>query len=250
MLESASDLKVISRHDVGVDNIDLTRANELGISVRGTPGANAQGVAELVIGLIFALVRSIPFGDSAIKQSRWERRIGVELNGRTLGLVGCGRIGKQVARLALGLGLEVVAFDPCADYSFIPSDRFRYHPLHDVLRRADIISVHCPLQANGCPVIDSEAISLMKKGSYLVNTARAGLVEQKTVLDALESGHLAGAAIDVFAQEPPVDDKLAGHTRVVATPHIGGYTQESVSRAVQAAVENLLDELGGCGVKS
>jgi phosphoglycerate dehydrogenase-like enzyme len=240
-LEAAKDLKVISRNGTGVDAIDLAATERLGIRVCRAEGANAQGVAELTIATMFTLARSIPFSDAGIKAGGWQRRKGIELRGRTLGLVGCGKIGRLVARAALGLGMNVVAYDPYADTSFAPSDGFRFAAFDDLLEQSDVVSLHCPPPADGRAVIDVDALAKMRNGVLLINTARASLIDADAALAALESGKLAGLATDVFDTEPPsADDRLARHDRVIGTPHIGAFTSESIDRAMDAAVENLL----------
>jgi phosphoglycerate dehydrogenase-like enzyme len=243
VLESASDLRVISRNGTGIDNIDLAAAERLGISVCRAIGANARGVAELTIALMLALSRSIPYSDAAIKRGNWERRKGIELDSRTLGIIGCGKIGRLVAEFALVLGMEVIAYDVAEDRSFAPSDRLRYASLDELLAHADVVSIHCPSQPTGEPLIDQEAFSRMKDGVLLINTARPDLVDTAALTACLETGRVAGAALDVFEVEPPVDSPLAKHDRVIATPHIGALTEESIRRAVEVAVSNLLDDL-------
>jgi phosphoglycerate dehydrogenase-like enzyme len=242
VLEAAKVLQVISRNGTGIDNIDLDAAKRLGIRVCRAEGANARGVAELTFGLIFALARSIPFSDAQLKNKHWERRKGIELENQTLGLIGCGEIGKRVALLAAGVGMKVIAFRRHPDYSFTPNN-FSYVSLEGIFRQSDIISLQCPPLESGKPLIDKEAISKMKKGAYLINTARASLLDPVAVFEALESGQLAGVATDVFDQEPPSDYRLVTHSRVIATPHIGGYTSESVARATTQAVENIIKVL-------
>lgn len=245
VLQAASPtLRVISRNGVGVDNVDLAAAERLGIRVLPTPGANARGVAELAIALMLALARSVPWSDAQLKAGRWERRKGMELEGRVLGLVGCGRIGQLVARMAGGFGMTVIGYDlsPCAD----GCEGLEYRGLDDLLAAADVVSLHCPPPDDGRPLIDADAIGKMKPGALLINTARAALVDDAAVLEALESEHLAGFATDVFAAEPPAeDDPLVRHERVIATPHVGGFTAESVDRAIGAAVDNILGVLKG-----
>jgi len=240
VLEAAKGLKVISRNGAGIDNVDLKAAERLGIQVRPAPGANARGVAELTVGLVFALLRSIPWSDAQLKRQAWNRRQGLELAGRTLGLVGCGNIGRLVVELATGVGMKTMAFKRHPDPSFAPPN-FRWVSPEELYAGSDVVSLHCP--AGEKPVIDREAIARMKKGVYLVNTARAGVVDEQALLEALDSGRIAGYAVDVFAQEPPKDWKLAGHEKVIATPHIGGFTEESVSRATEDAVRNILEVL-------
>jgi phosphoglycerate dehydrogenase-like enzyme len=244
-LESAGDLKVISRNGSGIDNIDPEAAKRLGITICRTEGANAKGVAELTIGLMFALARFIPFHDSKMKGETWERRKGVELEGRTLGLIGCGQIGKETVVRALGLGMNVVAYRRHPDRDFKPSDRFSWVSLEELLERSDVISLHRPANQDGTPVVKKELIGSMKRGVLLVNTARASLLDEQAILEALEDGRLAGVATDVYVKEPPDEYRLVKHDRVIATPHLGGFTTESVDRATTEAVENIITTLKG-----
>jgi phosphoglycerate dehydrogenase-like enzyme len=243
-LEAADVLKVISRNGTGVDNIDLDAAARRGIAVCRAEGVNARGVAELAVADVFALARWLPSSDAAIKAGGWQRRKGIELRGRTLGLVGCGKIGRLVAEMALALGMNVVAYDVFRDESFAPSDRFRFAAFDEVLGESDVISLHCPAREDGRPLLDAAALAKTRRGVFLVNTARASLIDSAALLAALEGGQVAGAAVDVFETEPPGQrDLLARHDRVIATPHIGSFTGESVDRAMRAAVENLLKHL-------
>jgi phosphoglycerate dehydrogenase-like enzyme len=242
-LFAARKLRVISRNGVGVDNIDLAAAGKLGIVVHKAVGANARGVAELALAHILALARWVPFGDMTIKSGGWERRKGMELFGKTLGLVGCGHVGRLVAKLALGFEMNVLGYDVLADKAFAPSPAFRYATLDEVLAGADVISLHCPAPPDGKPLINATTMARMKNGVLLVNTARADLVDGTALAAALQSGQVAGVAMDVFMTEPPAADPPLSSDRVIATPHIGGFTDESVDRAVQVAVDNLLAEL-------
>ncbi len=244
VLEAAPDLRVISRNGTGVDGIDLDAARRLGISVCRAEGANARGVAELTMGLILSLARSIPACDRAIKAGDWERRKGLELEGRTLGVVGCGQIGRIVARLGLGFGMNVIAHDPYPNPDFAPGAAFRYGSLGEIVEMADVITLHCP-PADGRPVLDATALERVKKGVLVVNTARPSLVDRTALAQALDSGRVGGAALDVFETEPPGEDPLLINDRVIATPHIGGFTDESVDRAMYVAVDNLLNALKG-----
>lgn len=236
-LEAARDLKVISRNGTGVDNIDLAATQKHGIRIRRAEGANARGVAELAIGLMLALARAIPASDRAIKNGRWERQAGFELKGKTLGVIGAGRIGQLVAKMAAGLDMRVVAHD------VVPTAGLTMLPLEEVFATANVISLHCPPLPDGRAVVDAAALARMKRGALLVNTARAGLLDEGAVLAALESGQLGGLASDVLEGEPPANRRLAEHPRVIVTPHAGALTRESVDRAVSIAVDNLLDEL-------
>lgn len=244
VLESAKQLKAISRNGTGVDSIDLETARRLGIRVLRAEGANARGVAELAIGLTLALVRSIPFSDRHLKAAGWERRKGIELQGRTLGLIGCGKIGQRVAVMAIGLGMRVVAHDPYPDEAFAGPDGFRYVSLDGVFAESDVLSLHCPPPGDGRPLVDRQHIGAMKNGVYVVNTARADLLDDQAVLEALDNGKIAGVALDAYRKEPPGVDPLVQHEKVIATPHIGAFTEESVTRAVEVAVDNLLEAFG------
>lgn len=241
VLNQCPDLKVISRNGVGVDNIDADAARSLGIAVELAVGANSQGVAELAITLMMAGLRHVPRSNGQLKRGVWERHIGIEIKECTLGVVGCGQIGKKVAKMALGLGMRVRAYDLYPDPSFAPGGDFKYEALDALLAEADVISLHCPFK--GQPVIDAAALAGMKTGAYLVNTARAALVDEAALLKALETGRLQGFATDVYASEPPQVTPLLGHESVITTPHAGGFTRESVARATKAAVDNLLKHL-------
>ncbi len=243
VLDAATALKVISRNGSGVDSIDLEAAAARGIRVCRAEGANSRSVAELTLGLLLSLARSIPFSDHHLKGGRWQRRRGMELAGQTLGLVGCGQIGRAVAEMALALGMQVIAYDVAPAASPAGSPSFRYASLDEVLRAADFLSLHCPATADGRPLLGAAELAAMKPTAHLVNTARASLVDSQALLDALEGDCLAGAAVDVYETEPPGDDPLVKHDRVVATPHIGAYTWQSVDRLMQIAVDNLLTHL-------
>jgi phosphoglycerate dehydrogenase-like enzyme len=243
VLEAARGLRVISRNGVGTNNLDLAAARRLGITVCTTPGANARGVAELAMAHLLALARWVPFSDHALKAGGWQRRKGMEVCGKTLGLIGCGHVGRLVARFALGMDMKVLAHDVMPDATFAPSPEFRFAPLADVLRQSDVISLHCPALGDGRALIDAAALATMKQGVFLINTARADLIDAAALTAALQSGQVAGAAMDVFRSEPPTGDPLVACDRVVATPHIGGFTEQSVDRAVDMAVDNLLQAL-------
>ena len=240
VLDAADGLKVIGRNGTGVSNIDLAKADELEIAICRAEGANARGVAELTLGHILAAVRSIPFADAALKGERWERRKGIELQGRTLGLVGCGSIGRIVARFAVAMDMTVLAYDLYPDASFQPSERFRYCELVELFERSDIISLHCPPAEDGRPIVNADTIARTKRGVYLINTARAALMDRDAVLAGLDAEQIAGVVVDAFDSEPPTDWRLVKHPRVIATPHIGGFTAESIARAVGVAVDKML----------
>ena len=210
-----------------------------GVAVLRADGANARGVAELTIAQVFALARGTVAADAAMKRGAWERgAAGVEIDGKILGIIGCGSIGKLVARMALGCGMKILAFDPSPD-AFDPGPAFRFRPFDEVVASADFLSLHCPPAPDGRPVLDASALSRMKRGAFLINTARYDVFDAAAVLAALDSCHLGAVALDAFDSEPPRDTRLPRHPRVLATPHTGGFTRESIDRTMAVAVENL-----------
>ncbi len=241
VLKAAKKLKIISRNGVGVENIDLEAAKRLKIDIMIAEGANAQGVAELAISMILNSARAIPISDSLMKQGKWQRKMGNELEGKTLGVIGCGNIGKRTIKIALGLNMEVIGFDIDEDKSFNPSSKFKFAPLKEVLNKSDFISLHCPPGEN--PIIDDKAISEMKDGVILINTARATVIDENSVLNGLNSEKVRAYATDVYIEEPPKIGALLSHENVICTPHIGGYTTESIDRAMELAVQNILIKL-------
>ena len=243
LLASAKDLKVISRNGTGVDNIDLAAAEKHGIVIRRAEGANARGVAELAFGHMLAAARRIPLSAEALRGEAWTREKGFELEGKTLGLVGCGRIGKLVARFAFAFGMKVLAYDPYPDYAFALSEDFKWMTLDEVLAGADVVSLHCPPRADGSAVIDALALASVKKGIVVVNTARESVVEWVAMKAALDSGKVSWYTVDAFDREPPETYEIPRHPRVIATPHIGGFTDQSIDRATEVAVVNLLASL-------
>lgn len=247
MIARAPRLRVIGRAGAGVDNIDLEAATRRGIVVVNAPGGNTIAAAEHALALLLAVARRVPQADAALKQGRWERSkfIGVELRGKTLGLVGLGRVGTEVARRALGLEMHVLAYDP-----YVPGERARrlgLEPadLETVLRQSDFLSLHVPLTEETRCLINRERLALMKPGAYLINAARGGLVDEAALLEALDSGRLAGAGLDVFSREPATDNPLVSHPRVVATPHLGASTVEAQSQVAVQVAEQIAAVLQG-----
>lgn len=247
VIRASARLRAISRNGVGTDNLPMDVITERGIVVRTAAGANAAGVAELALGLMFACLRHIPLANAGIKAGGWPRLRGGEIRGREIGLVGCGAIGQEVARLVTALGARVIAFDPMQPDFGLPADRFGYAGLHTVIERAQILTLHCPPPKDGRALIGEAEIARMRPGAFVVNTARAGLVDEPAMLAGLDSGRIGAFATDVFPQEPPRALSLAGHPRVIATSHIGGFTDESVDRATDIAVTNLLESLAEAG---
>ncbi|PDQ23121.1 oxidoreductase [Mesorhizobium sanjuanii] len=242
VVEAADRLRAISRNGVGLDNLPMRELERRGIRVLKAEGANSIGVAELTIGLMLAALRRIPAADSGIKAGEWPRYRGAEIAGRTVGLVGCGAIGRHVASVTSAMGANVIAYDPFRP-DFETSGPFDWRELDDVFREAAIISLHCPPPPGGQPLIDARRLSEMRPRSILVNTARAALIDEDSVRTALDEGRLAAYATDVFAEEPPRPGSFASHSGVIATSHIGGFTEESVGKATRMAIANLLDAL-------
>jgi phosphoglycerate dehydrogenase-like enzyme len=243
LIEAASRLRVISRNGTGVDNIDLEAASRKGIVICRADGANARGVAELAFGLILDSARSISKVDSALKSELWIREKGFELEGKTLGLIGCGKIGRLVARFALAFDMRVLAYDPYPDAGFDPGPGFAWAPIPRVLSESTVLSLHCPPRKGGKPVLGAEEIGALRKGVVVVNTARQSLVDEAAMAFALDTGAVRAYAIDAFDREPPADFAFLKRASVLATSHIGGFTDESIERATEVAIDNLLDAL-------
>lgn len=234
VLSAAPSLRVISRNGVGTDAVDTSAAAAAGIAVEIARGSNAQGVAELAILHILASLRFLGSGIDSVRQGGWDRTRGRELAGRTVGVVGLGAIGRTVATIATAVGATVIASDPFVT----ESDLVRLVSPTELFATADVVTLHSPPVER--PLVDAGVLATMREGSVLVNTARSALVDGGAVLEALESGRLAAYAIDAFDSEPPVLDDLLRHPRCFPTPHLGGFTDESVHRATTFAVDNLL----------
>ncbi len=228
MLAKAPLLKVVGRAGVGVDNIDLVAATERGVAVLNAPAGNTVSAAELTMALILAMVRRVAEADAAMRQGAWSKVQGVELRGRTLGLVGAGRIGGEVAKRCKAFGMDVVAYDPYLTDERAAELGAERATLDEVLQRGDIISLHVPLTDATKNMISTEALAKMKKGSFLVNVARGGVVDEPALAHALESKHLAGAALDVYVNEPlEKESTLLKAPNILLTPHLGASTSEA-----------------------
>lgn len=247
VIEHATRLKVIARYGVGVDNVDLDAAAERGIVVTNTPGANADAVAELVIGLLLSLARGIPAADRAVRAGRWVASSGVALEGKTLGLLGFGAIGRAVAPRARALGCRVLVYDPApATADAARGLGIEHVSQAEVLGVSDFVSLHLPVLPETRGMVDAAFLAAMKPGAYLVNAARGELVDEFALLEALRSGQLAGAALDALAQEPPPPGfPLSQLDNVVLTPHLGAHTDRAVHAMGRRAVENCLAVLRG-----
>ena len=245
VLKAAGKLKVIGRAGIGVDNIDLGAATGGGIVVMNTPFGNSITTAEHAIAMLFAMARQIPAADKSTQSGKWEksRFMGVELTGKTLGIIGCGNIGSVVAERALGLKMKVVAHDPYLSPERASTLGVEKVELDDLLRRADFITLHSPLTDATRDILDEAAFARMKEGVRIVNCARGELIVEADLKAALESGRVAGVALDVFAHEPPEDFSLFGMENVVATPHLGASTTEAQEKVALQVAEQMSDFL-------
>lgn len=247
LLETAAKLKVVGRAGVGVDNIDLAAAKSRGVTVVNAPVSTTLAVAELTFGLLLALTREIPRADSSMKEGQWLKKEleGAELHGKTLGILGMGHIGTEVARRARAFGMDVLGYDPLLTPEQIrgrvadPVDR------DELLVRSDFISLHLPLTSETRGLLDADQFAKMKDGARIVCAARGGIIDESALLSALESGKIAGAALDVFESEPPGATELVKHPKVIATPHIGAQTAEAQSRAAEDIAHEVLHALRG-----
>jgi D-3-phosphoglycerate dehydrogenase len=247
VMDAASRLKVIGRAGVGVDNIDLEAAKKHGVTVVNAPTSTSLAVAELTFGLLLALVREIPRADSAMKQGKWLKKEleGVELNGKTLGVVGFGRIGMEVGKRAAAFGMNVIAYDPLISADDIKKRGAEPVSLQDLYAWSDFISLHMPLTVDTRDMVGSLAFSQMKDGVRIVCAARGGIIHEAALVEALNSGKVAGAALDVFSVEPPGLTEAVSHPRVIATPHVGAQTAEAQSRASEDIAHEVLAALRG-----
>ena len=237
LLDNAKKLRVIGRAGEGLDNVDYGKAKVLGISLVNTPHVSFVSVAELTIGYILALARNIVQGTTSLRQGNWEKEelMGIEVSGKTLGVIGCGYIGKDVERLAIALGMQVIPVEECV------SDRFV--SLGEMLPKADFITIHVPLTPRTHHMISVKEFELMKRGVMLIDCSRGGVVDQEALYRAIVSGKVAGAALDVFEEEPPKNSKLLTLNNVIATPHMGAQTREAQLRASIQIADAVIDAL-------
>lgn len=225
LLDNAKKLCIIGRAGEGLDNVDYEKAQKRGIALVNTPHVSYISVAELTIGHMLALARNIVQGTNSLREGKWEKEelIGTEVHGKTLGVIGCGYIGKTVERLAIELGMKVLAVEECVYDRFVP--------LGKMLPQADFITIHVPLTPHTHHMISTKEFNMMKNGVMLIDCSRGGVVDQEALYQALVSGKVAGAALDVFEEEPPKNNKLLTLKNVIATPHMGAQTHEAQLKA-------------------
>lgn len=250
IIEKATAMKVIGRAGAGVDNIDSAAASKKGIIVMNTPGGNTLSTAEHTFSMLMAVARNIPNAHASLVAGRWDRKkfMGTELFGKTLGIVGMGKIGREVASRAQAFGMTTIGFDPVLNADVALKMNVELVSLEEIYRRSDFITVHTPLSDETRGLLNDETISKCKKGVRLVNCARGGIIDEAALLKALDSGHVAGAALDVFVEEPPKDYSLAKHPKVVATPHLGASTEEAQEKVAIQIAEQIADALKDRGI--
>lgn len=245
VLRAAKNLKVVSKYGVGTDNIDKASARELGIAVTYTPGANNESVADFAFSLMLGSARSIGKLDAVVRSGRWEKIIGTEVYGKTIGIIGTGAIGKGVAKRATGFDMNVLAFDIYPDQAFADKIGMKYVDKETLLREADFISLHVPLTKEMHHFIGREEFAIMKKTAFIINTSRGGIVNESELYDALKDKVIAGAALDVFEVEPPLGNRLLELDNILLAPHCGASTTDATDRMGVMAVEGLASILEG-----
>ncbi|SPF81766.1 hydroxyacid dehydrogenase [Pseudoprimorskyibacter insulae] len=249
VMDAAPNLKVISKHGVGVDNIDIAAAAERGIPVLVATGANAVSVAEHAIALLLTVAKKVVPLNESLHQGRWDKPgfKGRELAGLTMGLMGIGAIAQATGHIAKGLGLTLIAYDPyAADEAFAQVSARRCATTEDLFAGSDVLSLHCPLTDDTREIINAEALARMPEGAFVVNTARGGLIDEAALVAAVNAGHIAGAGLDTFAKEPPAADHIFFDVPgIVVTPHIGGVTAEANARVGTEALRGIFQVLEG-----
>jgi D-3-phosphoglycerate dehydrogenase len=243
VLEDSTGLKVVSAHGVGVDHIDLEAAGRLGVIVANCPETNNEAVADLAIGLMVCVARQIPLVDQDVRYGKWGRYHGSELWKKTLGLIGLGSIGHAVAKRASGFDMQVLAYDPYVDREQARAMKINMTSFEEVITSADFLSLHAALTEETYHLVGKVELDQMKPSAFLVNTARGGLVDEAALYSTLVEGKIAGAALDVFAVEPPADNPLLELKNVVVTPHVGAHTQEAIERMGMLAARNVVQAL-------
>lgn len=240
ILARAPRLKAVLKHGVGVDNIDIPACTAHGLPVCNTPAANADAVAELAVGLLYALARHIPQGHASVTSGGWNRVIGRQLGGKTLGIIGLGNIGKRLAKLAQGIGMTVIAHDAYPDTAYATAHGIRLTSLDDVLAHADYISLHIFGGKDNTALINARTLAVMKPGACLINLARGEVIDLDAVYDALQAGHLGGVAIDAYTQEPPdTSHPIFRHANAIFTPHSGADTLEALENVGLMVIDSI-----------
>jgi D-3-phosphoglycerate dehydrogenase len=247
IIRAASNLQVVGRAGVGVDNIDLDAATERGVVVVNAPTGNIIAAAEHTWALMLSIARKVPQAHQSLKAGQWNRKefMGAALKDKTLGIVGLGRVGSQVARRAQGFDMRLLGYDPFVSTEYARTMGVKPVTLNELLSESDFITLHTPMTQGSQPLLGPQELALVKSSAYIINVARGGLIDDVALFNALENGQIAGAALDVFSEEPPVDDPLVNHSKVVVTPHLGASTTEAQQEVAIEAAEQVIAVLAG-----
>ncbi|MFL0473379.1 phosphoglycerate dehydrogenase [Priestia sp. 179-F W1.4 NHS] len=241
VLSKAPHLKIICKHGIGVDNIDLKATNEQDVWVTNVPDANKHAVADFTFALMLSLARQVPLAHQQTKEGNWPRIFGSDIHNQTIGIVGLGSIGREVAHRAKGFSMEILAYDPYPNYDFANANGIKFVELDELLRNSDFVTLHMPLTKQTKNLIDSEQLEIMKESAYLINASRGEIVVEKSLYKALKSNTIAGAALDVFEKEPAQEHPLFDLPNFIATPHIAGYTIGAINSLGMVCAQNIVD---------
>ncbi len=245
VINASDELKVISKFGTGVDNIDVAAATQKGVVVTNAPGMNSDAVADMTFALILSIARRISFANDQVRKGNWPLIVGTEIFNKTLGLIGLGQIGKRVAMRAGGFNMKILAYELLPDEQFVQELGIKLVPLNRLLQESEFVSIHVPFTSETKDLIKTEQLEMMKPTAYLINTARGGIVDENELHDALESGEIAGAAFDVFKEEPLKKKALIELDNFIATPHISPFTKEAIENAEKLSARNIIEVLKG-----
>lgn len=245
VLATVDALKIVARVGVGYDAIDVAAATDHGVAITTTPGTNHKAVADYAFALILSLMRAVPANIANVRAGRWERVVGHDVDSATIGIIGTGAIGKAVARRARGFDMRILAYDVVQDEAFAAAVGVEYRPLDELLAEADVVTMHTPLIPETRNLLDARRLALMRRGAYVVNTSRGGVIDEAALAAALHSGHLAGAALDVFEAEPPWGNPLLEAPNLLVCPHVAGISVESQQAMLTMACRSVVQRLRG-----
>jgi D-3-phosphoglycerate dehydrogenase len=245
VINAADELKVISKFGTGVDNIDVAAATQKGVVVTNAPGMNSDAVADMTFALILSIARRIPYASDQVRKGNWPLIVGTEISNKTLGLIGLGEIGKRVAVRAGGFNMKILAYELLPDEQFIQKLGIKRVSLNRLLQESDFVSIHVPLTSETKDLIKTEQLEMMKPTAYLINTARGEIVDENALHDVLQSRKIAGAAFDVFKEEPLREKALLELDNFIVTPHISPFTKEAIENAEKLSAQNIIDVLKG-----
>jgi D-3-phosphoglycerate dehydrogenase len=245
IINSSPNLKIVAMAGSGVDHIDIDAATKRGVMITNVPGTNSKAVAELAIGFVFALAREIVLANNEVKHGKWHYITGRQVGGKTLGIVGMGKIGKELAKLALSLNMKVIAFDAFPDIEFSSLHGIEFCELEELMKFSDFISIHVPLIKETDGLIDEKKLRAMKPTAYLMNLSRGRVVDESALYNVLSEKAIAGAALDVFAEEPPQKSPLLSLANIITTPHMGGYTYEALHEIGMGCARSIVDLFNG-----